>query len=161
VVSVAFAPDGHTLATASADRTVRLWDLTDRTRPNPLGPPLTGPTGAVFSVAFAPDGHTLATASADRAVRLWDLTDRTRPSPVGPPLTGPTNVASSVAFAPDGHTLATASWDKTVQLWDLTGLNDLFDHAAERACSFTHVGLNVDEWIRNIPGLPYQNTCPS
>ncbi|MBV9031315.1 MAG: TIR domain-containing protein, partial [Pseudonocardiales bacterium] len=42
VYSVAFAPDGHTLASASYDDTVRVWDLTDRTHPSPLGPPLTG-----------------------------------------------------------------------------------------------------------------------
>ncbi len=161
VFSVAFAPDGHTLATASADQTVRLWDLTDRTRSSPLGPPLTGHTSSVTSVAFAPDGHTLATASDDRTVRLWDLTDRARPSPLGSPLTGHTSTVTSVAFAPDGHTLATASYDRTVRLWDLTGLNDLFGHAVERACSFTGGGLDFAEWTRYIPELPYQNTCPS
>ncbi|MGH3875318.1 MAG: WD40 repeat domain-containing protein [Pseudonocardiaceae bacterium] len=75
VRSVAFAPDGHPLATAGSDRTVRLWDLTDRTHPSPLGPPLTAHTDTVSSVAFAPDGHTLATAGDDQTVRLWDLTD--------------------------------------------------------------------------------------
>ncbi|MGH3806720.1 MAG: NACHT and WD repeat domain-containing protein, partial [Pseudonocardiaceae bacterium] len=90
VFSVAFAPDGHTLASASADRTVRLWDLTDRAHPSPLGSPLTGHTSGVVSVAFAPDGHTLATASNDGTVRLWDLTDRAHPSPLGSPLTGHT-----------------------------------------------------------------------
>ncbi|MEO7193836.1 MAG: TIR domain-containing protein, partial [Pseudonocardiaceae bacterium] len=74
VRSVAFAPDGHTLATASDDQTVRLWDLTDPAHPHPLGAPLTGHTNGVASVAFAPDGRTLATASLDRTVRLWDLT---------------------------------------------------------------------------------------
>jgi WD40 repeat protein len=73
VNALAFTPDGHTLATASSDRTVLLWDLTDPTRARRLGEPLTGPTGAVTAVAFAPDGHTLATASVDQTVLLWDL----------------------------------------------------------------------------------------
>jgi hypothetical protein len=121
VFSVAFSsPDGHILATASQDTTVQLWDLTDRARPKPLGPPLTDHTNPVYSVAVGPDGHTLATASGDNTVQLWDLTDPARPKPLGPPLTRHTGEVYSVAFSPDGHTLATASGDKTVRLWDLT-----------------------------------------
>ena len=48
VWSVAFAPDGHTLATGSADQTVILWDVTDPTRPQRIGQPLTGHTDAVY-----------------------------------------------------------------------------------------------------------------
>ena len=73
VNSVAFAPDGRTLATASGDHTVRLWNVSNRDQPQPLGPPLTGHTEAVYGVAFAPDGRTLATASADKTVILWEL----------------------------------------------------------------------------------------
>ncbi|MGH3821138.1 MAG: WD40 repeat domain-containing protein, partial [Pseudonocardiaceae bacterium] len=120
VTGVAFAPDGRTLATTSRDRTVRLWDLSDRDRPHPLGPPLTGHTDTVQGVAFAPDGRTLATTSTDRTVRLWDLSDHDRPHPLGPPLTGHTDTVQGVAFAPDGRTLATTSTDRTVRLWDLT-----------------------------------------
>ena len=72
---MAFAPDGHTLATGSGDKSVILWDVRDPTRPQRLGPPLTGHTGSVWSVAFAPDGHTLATGSWDNSVILWDLAD--------------------------------------------------------------------------------------
>ncbi|WP_322768687.1 WD40 repeat domain-containing serine/threonine protein kinase, partial [Frankia sp. Cr1] len=125
VFSVAFAPDGHTLASAGRGGAVRLWDVTDRTAPRPLGAPLTGHTGIVRSVAFAPDGHTLATAGDDKTVRLWDVTDRTAPRPLGMSLTGHTDPVNSVAFAPGGHIVATAAGDvyntdHTVRLWDLT-----------------------------------------
>ncbi|MGH3995987.1 MAG: hypothetical protein ACRDTJ_00810, partial [Pseudonocardiaceae bacterium] len=120
VESMAFTPDGPILATASDDTTMILWDLTDPSRPQPLGQPLTGHRKPVNSVAFAPDGRILATGSDDNTVALWDLTDRTQPRQLGPPLTGHNSPVNAVAFAPDGRTLATGSDDNTVILWDLT-----------------------------------------
>ncbi|MGQ0774634.1 MAG: nSTAND1 domain-containing NTPase [Pseudonocardiales bacterium] len=122
VRSVAFSPDGRTLATGSLDHTVILWDLTDPTRPHRLGQPLTGHTGTVGSVAFSPDGRTLASTSGDRTTILWDLTDPSRPHPIGQPLTGHSDKVGSVAFSPDGRTVATGSFDRTAILWDLTDL---------------------------------------
>ena len=128
VWSVAFSPDGHTLASGGKDEdgdgTVRLWDVSDRSTPRSLGSPLTGHTNGVWSVAFAPDGRTLASASADGTVRLWDVSDRSAPRPLGSPLTGHTGPVRSVAFAPDGRTLASASGSAsgygTLRLWDVS-----------------------------------------
>jgi eukaryotic-like serine/threonine-protein kinase len=68
VWSVAFSPDGKTLATASWDHTVKLWDLATKR----LLTTLTNHGDTVNSVAFSPDGRTLATASSDHWVRLFD-----------------------------------------------------------------------------------------
>ncbi|KMS87018.1 WD-40 repeat protein [Streptomyces regensis] len=140
VYLTSFSPDGNTLATASYDRTVRLWDVTDPNRPAPLGRPLTGHTSWVSSAVFSPDGRTLASAGDDGTVRLWDVTDPAHARPLGKPLTGHQGTIYLVAFSPDGRTLATAGEDRTVRLWDVTDprrpgtLTTLRGHGAAVRC---------------------------
>jgi WD40 repeat protein len=66
---VAWSPDGARLATASGDKTARVWDVVSG---RPLTE-LTGHTGSVFSVAWSPDGARLATASLDKPARVWTV----------------------------------------------------------------------------------------
>ena len=75
--SVAFSPDGARLASASIDRTVKVWDVA--TGDEVLS--LRGHTGGVLGVAFSPDGDLLASAGRDGTVRIWDASPRPRPSP--------------------------------------------------------------------------------
>jgi WD40 repeat protein len=66
VYSVAFSPDGKTLATGSGKGTVKLWDVNTQQELATLKGPR-----PVHSVAFSPDGKTLATGSEDGTVKLW------------------------------------------------------------------------------------------
>ncbi len=69
VCSVAFRPDGKTLASCSYDQTVRLWE----TRSGKSLHTLQGHSHWVTSVAFSPDDKTLASSSYDGTIKLWDI----------------------------------------------------------------------------------------
>ena len=112
VWSVAFSPNGQTLASGSYDQTIRLWNVNT----GHLLHTLTGHTNEVMSVAFSPDGQTLASASWDATIRLWNPHN----GRLKRILTGHTDGVASVVFSPDGQTLASGSADQTVRLWNTT-----------------------------------------
>jgi len=115
VLSLAFSPDGESLATASPDSQVGIW----KTRTGERSATLTNFAGSVFALAFAPDGKRLATASwypYDRLgeLQLWNVENWKEPLVKlrAPPMT-------CLAFAPDGRTLVTGGVDQVVRSWDL------------------------------------------
>jgi WD40 repeat protein len=122
VDSVAFRPDGGTLATGDRSGVVRLWDIGTVLADSSTAPTiLPGSRGPVNAVAFSPDGHYLAAGEGSSGgqqgtVRLWNM---------GAPVSAPTVLDGggfpiySVAHSPDGRTLAGGSGDGLIGLWDL------------------------------------------
>jgi WD40 repeat protein len=113
VRSVAFSPDGKTLASGSSDQTVKLWDVQTGALKRTL--PANTPGNLVWSVAFSPDGKTLASANEDKQIRLWDA----QTGALVRSYSGHSDAVESIAFSPDGKTLASGSSDRTVRLWDV------------------------------------------
>ncbi|MGO9473272.1 MAG: toll/interleukin-1 receptor domain-containing protein [Rhodomicrobium sp.] len=116
VLSVAFSPDGRTLASASSDATIKLWEVATGLELRTLA----GHTKAVFSVAFSPDGRTLASGSWDKTIKLWEVT-------TGRELRTFANTSNveTVVFSPDGRMLASPSHDGTIKLWEVMGGQEL------------------------------------
>ena len=105
--SLNFSPDGKTFATASADKTVKLWNLDGKVLKT-----LKSHEDEVLSVAFSPDGKLLASGSKDNTVKLWDLSGKLLHT-----FKGHTNEVLDVRFSGDGKLLASAGADDTVRVW--------------------------------------------
>ena len=117
VKSVAFSPDGRTLASGSInDKTIKLWDVHSQRQIATL----TGHSDSVKSVTFSSDGQTLASGSY-KTIQLWDVHSQRQIAT----LTGHSGSVYSVAFSPDGRTLASGSNDKTIKLWDVQSQGEI------------------------------------
>lgn len=144
VFGLCFSPDGKTLASASPDETVKVWDVADgrlrldlQTRSEPTADDQLTPLPLSFRLAqtlvahtkdafrkknfayravFSPNGKILASAYRDGRIILWHVASG-RQTDV---LEGHSDAVVALAFSPDSHTLASGSYDGTVIIWDLT-----------------------------------------
>ncbi len=141
VSCVSFSPDGSKLASASFDKTVKLWTVAD-------GKPVhifAGHSDFVYSVAFAPKGDWYATASKDRTGRVVDAASgKSRLT-----FSGMENEVLAVAVRPDGAQVVTSGLEPQLFWWDATtgervrrqgghgdGVNEIaFDKAGKLAIS--------------------------
>jgi WD40 repeat protein len=117
VFSLAFHPvRGHILASASGDRTVKLWDVATGQRLDTFSQP----SKEQNSVVFSPDGRLVAAGGSDNRIRVWSVSE------TGKEGTNPILYARfahegpilKVAFSPDGRLLASSSQDLRIKIWE-------------------------------------------
>ena len=116
ITSIKFAPDGNTIATASEDRTIILWDLNTGKNKSTL----TGHTKEGISIVFSPDNSMLASGSEDGTVRLWNTEtgDQIYMFNVQSKPLSYSDAVYSVAFSPDNRALVSLTSDGTIRLFD-------------------------------------------
>jgi WD40 repeat protein len=145
IYSVAFNKDGTLGATASFDKSVRLWETGSGKQLREFSG-TNGHQGLVLSVAFHPNGDQIASGGADNTARVWDV-------PLTTPVRELAHAASvtAVAVSPDGKTVAGAAKDGSVKLWaaaDGKGIATITAHAG----GVTGVAFNANSQVLATSG---------
>ena len=190
VGTIRFSVDGRTVATGSADGTVRLWNSSTGA---PIGQEMKG-AGYVTAMVFSSDGHFLAAGCSCSSVQLWD-TGRFQSVGDSMPMD---SVPRTAAFSPDGRTFAAGGEDGTIRLWNvgdqaqlgapLTGhklpvgslyfspdgtrllsasddetirIWPILRPSTELLCAKLPHFMSREQWMTVLPGIDYINPCPN
>ncbi len=160
VESAALSPDGTLLGVSDEDGTAIFWDLRDPERPRRIGDPLAPHSrNSSIEIAYPPQGGIMATGGLEGMVYLWDIGNPVRPYRLGPGMDDNVDAVYHLTFSTDGKLLVSAGSDGDVVLWDMTPFHALRRDPAATACQIVDRGLDRDEWTRNVPGMPYRETC--
>jgi WD40 repeat protein/serine/threonine protein kinase len=121
VKTVAFSPDGKSLAAGGEDNVVIIWDVAT----GELRHSLRGHASAVASCEFSRDGEELLTAGRDKLIKLWRPATYAETRSLGSGANADAEAVLDARFSPDGSSIVTAGRDRTASLWDAATLDRL------------------------------------
>ena len=135
VRAVAFAPDGKTLATGAADKSIRLWSILKDNKLKEKAVFVEAHAGGVLTLAYHPtDEKVLVSGGADGTIRYWNVAGGKLVA-LGAGLKNPGGAVHATVFSLSGKTLATGHTDGTCRTWTIGGL------AKEKAILEGHAGI--------------------
>lgn len=154
ISAVAVAPSGDTLAVATLDGIIQIWDITNSAKvaDNEVVAKL---NTSVQALAFAPTGDRLAAADTDRTVHVWELSEPGS-AVLYAVLTGTDTKPQAVSFDATGNRIAIDGGAGAPEAWSLDA-----KQATADVCETLGTPITQAEWEQHVPGLPYSPPCDS
>ena len=148
ILSLAFSPDGSSLASGSKDKTIILTDVASGEQKERFP---SRHSNSVISLAFSENGQMLASGSLDQTLILWDAATF---QPIGQALLGANGSVTSLSFTSDSKMLVSGSDAGSITLWDVD-----IQSWEQRACKLAGRDLTSDEWQQFFPGRAQHEIC--
>ncbi len=143
IADAAFSPQGQTIATASIDGSVKLWQIDSDSKLTPTGS-ITNYSSPIHRISFSPSGNRLAASREDGMIQVWNLDHNARNTAISAILSGHRGSIVALGFGGMDDRLISGGHDGRLMIWDLTEILEITE--IDYACAW------VQDYLRQLDG---------